>query len=93
MLFSFSLFPVLSSADLVRTNSFLVTPVELIRNRMMLQYHRVGLGGGASGGRVASVSYKSSWDGIRQVFASTGFFGFFRGLSMTLRRDVVGVGW
>lgn len=73
--------------------SFVVTPVELIRNRMMIQYHRVSLSG-ESGGKEprTPVSYRTSLDGVRQVWKATGFFGMFRGLQITLQRDIVGVG-
>lgn len=60
-------------------NALVVTPVELVRNRLMVQG-----GGGAS-------VYRGSLDCVRQVVATEGVLTLWRGLSSTLVRDVPGV--
>jgi solute carrier family 25 carnitine/acylcarnitine transporter 20/29 len=61
-------------------NSFVVTPVELVRNNRMVQGHQ-------------SVALKEGPLAIcRRIYRSGGVLGFWRGIASTLCRDVPGCG-
>ncbi|CBJ31330.1 conserved unknown protein [Ectocarpus siliculosus] len=73
-------------------NSFIVTPVELVRTRLMLQYggkpaSSAGGGGGGGDGRL-----RGPLDCVRQVVRRNGVFGMWQGLRVTLTRDSLGMG-
>jgi len=63
-------------------NSFVVTPVELIRNRLMVQYHSTS----------SKPLYSGPIDCVRQVIQQDGVVGMWKGLTPTLLRDIPGVG-
>lgn len=69
-------------------NALVVTPVELVRNRLMVQ-------GGEGGGTVTSTAGGTRYRGpvhcIRHVVATEGVNTLWRGLSATLVRDMPGV--
>ena len=70
-------------------NSLVVCPVELVRNRLMVQQHTGGSGSGGSSVRF----YTSSWDCARRVVATEGGpLALWQGLAPTLLRDAPGVG-
>lgn len=88
-------------------NSFVVAPVELVRNRLIAQYTPLKVaaaaataatGGGtqsvvASSADAASTPfYRGPIDCVRQVVQSDGIRGLWKGLGPTLVRDVPGVG-
>ncbi|CAM9670951.1 unnamed protein product [Ectocarpus fasciculatus] len=85
-------------------NSFIVTPVELVRTRLMLQYGRKpassaasstsrssgsAAGGGGGGG---DGRLRGPLDCVRQVVRRNGVFGMWQGLRVTLTRDSLGMG-
>lgn len=61
-------------------NSFLVTPIELVRNRLQVQY---GTG---------TLKYKGPVDAVLQVVREHGITGMWKGQKATLCRDIPGVG-
>lgn len=61
-------------------NAAVVTPVELVRNRLQVQY---GVGG--------SGQYRGPVDVVRQVTAAQGVRGLFQGLGATILRDGPGM--
>lgn len=63
-------------------NSFVVCPVELVRNRLMLQKYD-----GAS-----ERMYRGPYDVARRVLQGDGIGGMWRGILPTIARDVPGVG-
>jgi len=62
-------------------NSFVVTPVELVRNRLMVQYKNAG-----------PAVYRGPVDAVQQILRTTGITGLWKGQVSTLCRDVPGVG-
>ncbi|CAM9223202.1 unnamed protein product [Ectocarpus sp. 12 AP-2014] len=85
-------------------NSFIVTPVELVRTRLMLQYggkpassatagssrsSSSAPGGGGGGG---DGRLRGPMDCVRQVVRRNGVFGMWQGLRVTLTRDSLGMG-
>jgi solute carrier family 25 carnitine/acylcarnitine transporter 20/29 len=66
-------------------NSAVVAPVELVRNRLIVQSNAVKKGGDHN-------SYSGAVDCVRKVVRNEGFFGLWRGLSATVLRDGPGVG-
>ncbi|GLE07377.1 hypothetical protein PINS_up017539 [Pythium insidiosum] len=62
-------------------NAFLVAPVELVRNRLQVQYES----------NRATRRYHGTVHCITQVLKQEGFFAFWRGLSTTVLRDSLGV--
>eukprot|EP00752_Nemacystus_decipiens_P004253 g3884.t1 len=81
-------------------NSFLVTPVELVRTRLMLQYGRrkqsnPRLSGSAAAGGSGGVSrthLRGPVDCVRQVVGRHGVLGMWQGLRVTFVRDSLGMG-
>ena len=63
-------------------NAFVVTPVELVRNRLQVQYESV------SSGRT---QYRGPWDCVTQIVRSEGLPAMWRGVDATLSRDAPGV--
>ena len=63
-------------------NSFVVTPVELVRNRLIVQRRAASGGGG----------YRGPIDVVQQTLRAEGMSGMWRGQTSTLARDVPGVG-
>ena len=62
-------------------NAFLVTPVELVRNRLQVQYDT----------QVESQRYRGAGHCIRQVVRSEGLTALWKGLTTTVVRDSLGV--
>lgn len=62
-------------------NAFLVTPVELIRNRLQVQYEN----------QRASRIYRGTTHCITQVVQREGVFALWKGLTTTILRDSLGV--
>uniref|UniRef100_K3XCD0 Mitochondrial carrier protein n=1 Tax=Globisporangium ultimum (strain ATCC 200006 / CBS 805.95 / DAOM BR144) TaxID=431595 RepID=K3XCD0_GLOUD len=73
--------PLISGAIAGGLNAFLVTPVELVRNRLQVQYES----------QRASRSYRGAYDCIRQVVQREGGLALWRGLPTTVVRDSLGV--
>ena len=81
-------------------NSFCVTPVELVRNRLIMQFHRTSAPSAVSNAApnaapeaaAAAVRYSGPLDVVRQVVRAEGAAGMWRGLAPTLARDIPGVG-
>ena len=61
-------------------NSFIVTPVELIRNRLMIQTYD------GKSGRM----YAGPFDAARQIIKGSGYLGLWWGIGHTIMRDVPG---
>ncbi|CAM9231194.1 unnamed protein product [Choristocarpus tenellus] len=61
-------------------NSFIVTPVELVRNRLMLQYQK-GPG-----------TFEGPMECMKHILHHRGVFGMWQGLWPTMMRDGVGMG-
>jgi hypothetical protein len=84
-------------------NSFVVTPVELVRNRLIVQYASSpspssvavssvqAAGVATSATTAAKPHYSGPISLVRSVVADKGITGMWRGLSSTLTRDVPGV--
>ncbi|KAJ0408991.1 hypothetical protein P43SY_002870 [Pythium insidiosum] len=62
-------------------NAFLVTPVELVRNRLQVQYENDR----------ATRRYRGTAHCVTQVLKQEGLLAFWRGLSTTVLRDSLGV--
>lgn len=62
-------------------NAFIVTPVELVRNRLQVQYKHVQ----------SSRRYRGTFHCIAQVMRTEGIGAFWRGFSTTILRDSLGV--
>lgn len=72
---------IISGASAGTVNSFIVTPIELVRNRMQLQ-----------GSGLSSVKYRSSIDCAMHVVRSDGGWrSLWRGNTATIARDSVGM--
>ena len=80
-------------------NTLVVTPVELIRNRLMVQYSNAAkpasatvasAASGAAGAANATV-YRGPVHALRSIVATGGVLSLWRGLSVTLLRDMPGV--
>jgi hypothetical protein len=65
-------------------NSTIVTPVELIRNRLMVQYH--------TSTTEVKPQYSGPFDAMKQIIRLNGISGMWKGQMSTLSRDVLGVG-
>ena len=81
------------------TNSFVVTPVELIRNRLMTQYQpvkggttSVGTAAATAASSATAVVYRGPIHVARDIISTRGVAGMWRGLTPTLMRDAPGVG-
>jgi solute carrier family 25 carnitine/acylcarnitine transporter 20/29 len=61
-------------------NAFLVAPIELIRNRLQIQYHNN-----------SPKSYHGTWHCFSSVLKREGFFALWKGLGSTILRDSFGV--
>eukprot|EP01087_Luapelamoeba_hula_P000021 TRINITY_DN10011_c0_g1_i1.p1 TRINITY_DN10011_c0_g1~~TRINITY_DN10011_c0_g1_i1.p1 ORF type:complete len:308 (+),score=26.84 TRINITY_DN10011_c0_g1_i1:306-1229(+) len=61
-------------------NTIVATPVELVRNRLMVQYNK------------AETRYSGPVDCIKQIVRQEGLAGMWRGMWPTLCRDSIGVG-
>jgi solute carrier family 25 carnitine/acylcarnitine transporter 20/29 len=64
-------------------NTLVVTPVELVRNRLQVQYGADGTG---------KQQYKGTFHCIKQIVKEKGISGMWRGLDATIWRDFWGVG-
>jgi solute carrier family 25 carnitine/acylcarnitine transporter 20/29 len=62
-------------------NALLVAPVELVRNRLQVQYDN----------QRASSIYRGSWHCVSHVVRSEGVLGLWKGLTTTVVRDSLGV--
>jgi len=73
-------------------NSFVVTPFELVRNRLIVQYHAVSPSAtSAAAGSAQAPTYRGPLDVVRKVVGSEGVRGMWRGHSSTVLRDVPGL--
>jgi solute carrier family 25 carnitine/acylcarnitine transporter 20/29 len=77
-------------------NTLVVTPVELVRNRLMVQYAATGTPAAAAGvagaaSAAAVTAYRGPMDAVRTIVATGGIASLWRGLSVTLMRDIPGV--
>eukprot|EP00465_Bigelowiella_longifila_P001765 CAMPEP_0185253088 /NCGR_PEP_ID=MMETSP1359-20130426/1986_1 /TAXON_ID=552665 /ORGANISM="Bigelowiella longifila, Strain CCMP242" /LENGTH=276 /DNA_ID=CAMNT_0027835413 /DNA_START=124 /DNA_END=955 /DNA_ORIENTATION=- len=70
-------------------NSFVVTPVELIRNNLMVQYDGEVFDNKRPG--KSSLKFRGDVDIIRDVIRQRGIMGMWRGVLPTFLRDCVGV--
>jgi len=71
-------------------NALVTAPVELVRNRLMVQYH-TSAGSGPEGGVIRS-QYAGPIDCCRQIIQQSGVRGMWKGMGSTLLRDGPGVG-
>lgn len=62
-------------------NALLVAPVELVRNRLQVQYEN----------QHASSIYRGSWHCVTHVVRTEGVLGLWKGLTTTVARDSLGV--
>lgn len=76
-----SVVSLLSGAIAGGLNAFLVTPVELIRNRLQVQYESPR----------ASRTYKGTFHCVTQVVQREGVIALWKGLTTTVLRDSLGV--
>ena len=65
-------------------NALVAAPIELVRNRLQVQYHRAGERG-------AAVRYAGPVDVVRQTLRTAGARGLWTGMLPMLYRDVPGV--
>ncbi len=63
-------------------NTVVAAPIELVRNRLMVQYHSLGSGS----------HYSGPLDCFKQIIKEKGIVGLWKGLGPTLLRDAPGVG-
>ncbi|CAN0082622.1 unnamed protein product, partial [Phaeothamnion confervicola] len=73
-------------------NAFVVTPVELVRNRLMVQCGGPSGDGGGGKAKLASFEYRSPVDCVRRVAAKDGVAALWRGITPTILRDAPGMG-
>ena len=66
-------------------NSFVVSPVELVRSKLMVQYGQSSAAGG--------VHYKGPGDVISSVLKARGWGGLWHGIGPTVLRDGPGMGF
>jgi solute carrier family 25 carnitine/acylcarnitine transporter 20/29 len=68
-------------------NTVVATPIELVRNRLMVQYHAKGPGGVRD-----ATLYTGPIDCCKKIVQQNGLGGLWRGVGATLLRDGPGVG-
>lgn len=79
-------------------NTVVAAPIELVRNRLMVQYHQLRSRSPFSSSATAAATdggaplYKGPIDCVRRIVREQGLRGLWRGTSATLLRDGPGVG-